>query len=76
MAATYLCDGCRSPIAAPMRVGHVLARDYCAACEPRAQKFIEEEETLRKVTQERFVDERAALIANYSAENFKLPDVP
>lgn len=76
MAATYLCDGCSSPIVAPIKVGHVLTRDYCAVCEPLARKFIEEEEALRKVTQERFIDERAALIANYGADSFKLPDVP
>jgi hypothetical protein len=39
MAASYVCDGCGFAIQEPKKVGHVLKRDYCAACEPRAQAY-------------------------------------
>jgi hypothetical protein len=32
MAITYLCDGCNAPIVEPIKVGHVIRRDYCAEC--------------------------------------------
>ena len=76
MAVFFKCDGCGEGVDSPRRVGFVLKRDYCPTCAEIADKFLHEEEELRKVTQERFVDERAALIARYGADNFKLPDIP
>ena len=76
MATFFRCDGCGEGVDSPKKVGFVLKRDYCPACAAIADKFLHEEEALRKVTQERFVVERALLIAKYSAGGFKLPDVP
>lgn len=76
MAASYICDGCGKPVEAPKTVGHVLKRDYCEACEPQAQKFVDAEEALRKKLAEQFNAERDTLIAAASAGGFKLPDIP
>ena len=76
MAISYSCDGCGKPVENPVKVGHVVKRDYCAECATAADAFIEAEEVLRQDAQTRFIDERAALIAKYSAGNFKLPDLP
>ena len=76
MAILYHCDGCGAAVDSPKKVGFVIRREYCDRCAAIADKFLHEEEALRKVTQERFVDERAALIARFSADGLKLPDVP
>ena len=76
MAAYFKCDGCGEPVENPVKVGHILQRDYCEKCKEIAERFIGEEEELRKATQTRFVDDRALLIARYQAGNFKLPDLP
>ena len=76
MATYYACDGCGAAVDSPKKVGFVLKRDYCPTCAAIADKFLHEEEELRKATQERFVDERALLIARYAVDNFKLPDLP
>lgn len=76
MAISYSCDGCAKPVESPKKVGHVVRREYCETCAEIAENFIEQEEALRKATQERFVDDRALLIARFSAGNFKLPDLP
>ena len=76
MATYYACDGCGAAVDSPKKVGHVLKRDYCPTCAAIADEFLHEEEELRKATQERFVDERALLIARFSADGFKLPDLP
>ena len=76
MAISYSCDGCGKAVENPVKVGHVIRRDYCDDCAQAANAFIESEETLRKDTHTRFVDDRAALIAKYSAGGFRLPDLP
>ena len=76
MSVFFKCDGCGEGVDSPKKVGFVLKRDYCSACAVTADNFLNEEEELRKATQERFVDERAAIIARYSVGNFKLPDLP
>lgn len=76
MAIQYSCDGCGAPVENPVKVGHVVKRDYCETCKEIAERFMREEEALRKATHERFMDDRALLIARYSAGNFKLPDLP
>lgn len=76
MAASYVCDGCGFAIQAPMKVGHVLKRDYCAACVMRAQAYVDAEEELRKRLTEQFNSDRSLLVAKASEGGFKLPDVP
>ncbi len=49
---------------------------YCEKCAPRANQFLEDEEKLRVLLHEKFREERAALVALFSQDNFKLPDVP
>ena len=75
MSAVYSCDGCSQEIeGTPIHVGHILVRDYCPVCAPKAQQFQSDEEALRKSCYEMFQDGRALLIA--SAGDFMLPDVP
>ena len=76
MAILYQCDGCGAAVGSPKKVGFVIRREYCDLCAVTADNFLNEEEELRKATQERFVDERALLLARYGADNFKLPDIP
>lgn len=76
MAASYTCDGCGANVVKPKRVGHVIARDYCRECEIVATVFLETEESYRQEVQREFAAKRAALIEQYGANNFKLPDVP
>ena len=76
MAVHFGCDGCGAQVTEPVKIGHVIRRDYCMSCAAIANEFIDAEELLRKDTQTRFVDERALLIAKYSHDNFKLPDLP
>ena len=76
MATFFRCDGCGEGVDSPKKVGFVIRREYCETCAAVADKFLHEEEELRKATQERFVDERALLIARFSADGFKLPDLP
>lgn len=75
MSISYSCDGCGANVTEPINVGHVTKRDYCEKCAEKAEAFIAEEEQLRKDTQEKFIDDRAALIAKYSEGGFQLPDV-
>ena len=74
MASYFVCDGCGNRVDMPKKVGHIVKREYCETCAATAEKFIAEEEALRRAIQEKFVDDRAALIAKYTG--FKLPDVP
>lgn len=76
MAVSFTCDGCRQPVDRPKQIGHVLRREYCEQCAATAEKFLNDEESLRKALHEKFVDDRAALIARYAVDGFKLPDVP
>lgn len=76
MATFFSCDGCGAAVADPVKVGHVLRREYCPECARAARVYLEAEERLRCEIQGRFVDGRAGLIARYSADGFKLPDVP
>lgn len=76
MAISYSCDGCGGPVENPDRVGFVVKRDYCKVCRETAIKFLREEEELRRATHEGFIDARAALIAKYTTDGFKLPDLP
>lgn len=75
MSISYHCDGCNIAIDAPVTVGYITKRDYCPACAVKAEEFVAAEEALRKSTLEAFIDARAALVANASADDFKLPDV-
>lgn len=75
MAISYNCDGCGKNVAEPKKVGKVTQREYCEPCAEKAEAFVAEEEQLRKDTQEKFIDDRAALIAKYSEGGFHLPDV-
>lgn len=72
---SYSCDGCGTKVAEPEKVGHVTRREYCETCAPKAKAFVADEEQLRKDMQEKFIDDRAALIAKYGADGFHLPDV-
>jgi len=76
MAISYSCDGCGEAVYVPKKVGHIVKREYCERCAEIADRFVREEEELRKATQERFVDDRALLIVRFSAANFRLPDIP
>lgn len=76
MAIFFKCDGCGQAVESPKKVGFVIRREYCDTCAEIADRFVREEEKLRKAAQERFVDDRALLIARYSAGNFRLPDLP
>ncbi len=76
MAISYSCDGCGKSVENPARVGHTVKRDYCADCAEAAKKYIEAEEALRKELHEKFIDDRALLVARFSANGFKLPDTP
>lgn len=75
MSVSLHCDGCGKPVENPVKVGHITERDYCEECATVAGRFVDAEEALRKTTQERFVDDRALLIAQFSTGGFKLPDV-
>ena len=75
MAASFTCDGCGTSIAKPRVVGHVIKRDYCEKCEPKAKDFLAEEEAIRIRIQATFQAQREHLIAICSANGFKLPDV-
>jgi len=72
----FKCDGCGEAVDVPKKVGHIVKREYCERCAEIADRFVREEEELRKATQERFVDDRALLIVRFSAANFRLPDIP
>lgn len=76
MAASYTCDGCGSNVAKPIVVGHVLKRDYCETCAPKAEAFLDAEEVLRDACYAQFLTGRQALINTSSMGGFKLPDVP
>lgn len=76
MAASFSCDGCGAPVDSPVKVGHVLKRDYCPTCEPIAQKFIADEEELRAATQAGFKTCRDVILAGAGAKLKLLPDVP
>lgn len=76
MSSVRVCDGCGKPEDAPVILGCTVQRDYCADCAAKARLFIEGEDALRKALHERFIDDRALMIANLGAMNFKLPDVP
>lgn len=73
---SVVCDGCGNPVENPVVLGRAVKRDYCERCVDLARKFIEAEDALRAAMHERFIDDRALLIANLGADNFKLPDVP
>lgn len=72
---SFSCDGCHTNVANPVVMGLIVKREYCEACVPLAEKFIEEEEQLRKVTHERFAAEREAIVARFSDGGFLLPDI-
>ena len=74
MATYFMCDGCAKPVENPVKVGFVIQREYCETCADAANQYIAAEEALRKTVHERFIDDRAALIARFSANHFKLPD--
>lgn len=75
MSVQHSCDGCGRSVEAPLLVGHVLRREYCAECAAAANKFVDAEEALRKSTHEKFTTDRELLISRFSADGFKLPDV-
>lgn len=75
MAISFSCDGCGTKITEPVKVGHITKREYCEKCAEIANQFIADEEALRVELQEKFIDERALLIAKYGADGFHLPDV-
>ena len=76
MTTLYVCDGCGAGVEKPLKLGHVLKREYCEACGPRARLFVEAEEELRKRLHEQFHADRDLLIAKASEGGFKLPDIP
>ena len=70
-----LCDGCgHSTIG--ITLGIVIKRNYCPDCAKIAQAFLDEEEVLRKIYYDNFLNSRKQLIETYSVEYFLLPDVP
>ena len=76
MSTSFHCDGCGEPVESPVKVGRVLRREYCEPCAAAANQFVDAEEALRKTTHERFATDRALLISRFSANGFRLPDVP
>lgn len=76
MAVAYSCDGCGCAVENPKKAGFVLKRDYCDACEVIAQAFLEQEERERLNAAAEFKSKRDLLIAHFSINGFKLPDVP
>ena len=74
MATHFVCDGCGSPVENPVKVGHIVKREYCPDCAKTADEYVDAEEAMRKKLHEQFIDRRAALIARYP--NFRLPDCP
>lgn len=76
MASTYICDGCHAPVAEPVKVGHVLARDYCEACAEAANAFIAAEDKERAAVHSVFQGKREKLVKKFGANGFLLPDVP
>lgn len=75
MATIVTCDGCNTPVTEPKRIGHVTPREYCEACAKRADDFQADEEALRKNLHDKFVADRAELIAKFSENGFQLPDI-
>ena len=76
MARAILCDGCGNPIIGTVAtLGIVVKRDYCPDCAKIAQAFLDEEEEMRKLYYNNFLQVREQLIATYSVEYFLLPDV-
>mgnify|MGYP001610618570 FL=1 len=76
MSTSFHCDGCGEPVESPVKVGRVLRREYCEPCAAAANQFVDAEEALRKSTHEKFAADRELLIARFSANDFRLPDVP
>ena len=76
MSTSFHCDGCRESVEIPIKVGHILRREYCESCAMVANQFVDAEEALRKSTHEKFAADRELLIVRFSANGFKLPDVP
>ena len=76
MSTVHLCDGCGKAVETPKARGLALKRDYCNECDILAEAFEKNEDALRANLYEQFTVNRAALIARYSENSFKLPDVP
>ena len=57
-------------------IGDIIPRDYCSDCAARANVFLQSHEFLRKACYDKFTEDREILIAKYSENGFKLPDVP
>lgn len=76
MASSFSCDGCGNAVEAPAKVGHFMPRDYCPACAPKAEHYLEAEESLRLGLVERFAVERDILISKFGADLASLPDTP
>lgn len=75
MAISFSCDGCGNPVTDPVKIGHITRREYCEECKVIAERFVEAEESLRATTHERFIDDRALLVAKFSEGGFRLPDI-
>lgn len=58
-----------------MKVGHVLKRDYCEKCAPKAEAFLDAEDMARIKARAKFMAKRAELITKHGQGGFKLPDV-
>lgn len=77
MAASFICDGCGTPVEKPKKIGYSLSRDYCKACKKIARTFLALEEEERLHFHRRFLEVRHNLIKLHSQDGkFKLPDVP
>lgn len=75
MSQVFLCDGCGTTSDEEMAtLGRTLKRDYCAACKPRAEKFMLEVDGARKQIAAAFKMGLAELAEKYGAGGFKLPD--
>lgn len=78
MAASYSCDGCGKQVKDPVKLGHVIRRDYCEDCAKLVKEFLDRETTLISAVVKTYINERAELIKKFSRIGkltIQLPDV-
>jgi len=71
-----VCDGCGEAIQGePVKVGHVLRRDYCPDCDDVAQEYQNKIDELHTALSERWGKETVTLRSCYGKKLRLLPDV-
>lgn len=82
MAASYSCDCCGAAIQGkPVEFGLALVRQYCAACAPDIQVFMERLDALHTQVAAAYREGKARSVdafgeAHPGCADIKLPDVP